>query len=116
MLDSEPRDAKWLSAAERDVLTSAIAAEQKEREADQRAHGSSLRLLRDPQFVLFCVIDFMIALTIYGATFWLPSIIKTMGHYSEFQVGLFNSVPSIISILAMYGFAALAQRYKHQQA
>lgn len=115
-LDSEPSDAKWLSAAERDVLSSAIAAEQKEREADQRAHGSSLRLLRDPQIILFCVIYFMIALTIYGATFWLPSIIKTMGHFSEFQVGLFNSVPWIISILAMYGFAALAQRYKHQQA
>jgi LPXTG-motif cell wall-anchored protein len=43
-------------------------------------------------------------------------MIKKMGHFSEFQVGLFNSVPWIISIVAMYIFAALAQRYKHQQA
>lgn len=116
LLDSEPADAKWLSTAERDALTGAIAAEQKEREASQGAHGSSWRLLRDPQIALFCLIYFMIALTIYGATFWLPTIIKKMGHYSEFEVGLFNSVPWLISIVAMYIFAALAQRFKHQQA
>jgi sugar phosphate permease len=116
LLDSEPSDAKWLSKAERDVLIDTIAAEQKEREASQPAHGSSLRLLRDPQIVLFCLIYFMIALTIYGATFWLPTIIKKMGHFTEFQVGLFNSVPWIISIVAMYIFAALAQRFKQQQA
>ncbi|MDR7048694.1 MFS family permease [Duganella sp. 3397] len=118
LLDSEPRDAKWLSNAERDALTDAIAAEQLEREAAHNAkghHGSSLHLLRDPQIVLFCTIYFMIALTIYGATFWLPTIIKKMGHFSEFEVGLFNSVPWLISIVAMYIFAALAQRYKHQQ-
>jgi cyanate permease len=116
VLDSEPRDAKWLSKAEREALTSEIAAEQREREADQRSHGSSLKLLRDPQILLFCLIYFMISLTIYGATFWLPTMIKKMGHFSAFQVGLFNSVPWIISIVAMYIFAALAQRYKHQQA
>jgi MFS family permease len=115
-LDSEPADAKWLTAAERDALSGAIAAEQLERAGEQGKHGSSLRLLRDPQIVLFCVIYFMIALTIYGATFWLPTIIKKMGHFTEFQVGLFNSVPWLISILAMYAFAALAQRFKHQQA
>jgi cyanate permease len=97
-------------------LTTAIASEQKEREASQPSHGGSLRLLRDPQILLFCLIYFLISLTIYGATFWLPTIIKKMGHFSEFQVGLFNSVPWIISIVAMYIFAALAHRYKHQQA
>ncbi|WP_374001121.1 MFS transporter [Massilia sp. CFBP 13647] len=119
LLDSDPRDAKWLTHAERDALTDEIAAEQKEREAElgtSGAKGGSMRLLRDPQIVLFCLIYFMISLTIYGATFWLPTMIKKMGQFSEFQVGLFNSVPWIISIVAMYIFAALAQRYKHQQA
>ncbi|MGV7207042.1 MFS transporter [Oxalobacteraceae bacterium A2-2] len=117
LLDSDPQDARWLSKTEREVLIAEIAAEQKEREAaNVQPHGSSLRLLRDPQIALFCLIYFLISLTIYGSTFWLPTIIKKMGHYSEFQVGLFNSVPWIISIVAMYIFAALAQRYKNQQA
>ncbi|WP_051972113.1 MFS transporter [Massilia sp. 9096] len=115
LLDSEPRDAKWLSDAEREALTHEIAAEQKEREADRPVGVSGWALLRDAQILLFCAIYFLISLTIYGATFWLPTIIKKMGHYSEFQVGLFNSIPWLISIVAMYAFAALSRRYRHQQ-
>lgn len=115
LLDSEPRDAKWLSDAERTALAHEIATEQREREAERPVHVSAWVLLRDTQIVLFCVIYFLISLTIYGATFWLPTIIKKMGHYSEFQIGLFNSVPWLISIVAMYAFAALSMRYRHQQ-
>jgi len=114
-LDSQPRDARWLSDAERGALSAVIEAEKRERDAGKPAHASILTLLKDGRIALFCFIYFAIQLTIYGATFWLPSIIKKMGHYSEFQIGLFNSIPWIISIAAMYMFAALAQRYRHQQ-
>jgi cyanate permease len=113
-LDSKPADATWLSDAERGALASVIAAEQQERAAS-KSDLSSLSLLRDSRIALFCFIYFAIQLTIYGATFWLPSIIKKMGQFSEFQVGLFNSIPWIISIAAMYMFAALALRFKNQQ-
>ena len=115
-LDSRPEDAKWLSDAERNALATVIAAEKKERDANKAAHASMLTLLKDGRIALFCFIYFAIQLTIYGATFWLPSIIKKMGQFTEFQIGLFNSVPWIISIAAMYLFAALAQKYRHQQA
>lgn len=114
-LDSHPRDAKWLTDAERNALAEVIDAEQKEREANRPKHVSSFTLLKDSRIALFCFIYFAIQLTIYGATFWLPSIIKKMGHFSEFQVGLFNSIPWLISIVAMYIFASLATRFKHQQ-
>ncbi|MFZ6767591.1 MFS transporter [Undibacterium sp. Di26W] len=114
-LDSHPRDAKWLTDEERNELTAVIAAEQKERDANKPGHVSSFSLLRDSRIALFCFIYFAIQLTIYGATFWLPSIIKKMGHFSDFQVGLFNSIPWLISIAAMYMFAALALRFRHQQ-
>jgi cyanate permease len=116
LLDSRPEDAKWLSDAERNALATVIAAEKKERDANKPAHASMLTLLKDGRIALFCFIYFAIQLTIYGATFWLPSIIKKMGQFTEFQIGLFNSVPWIISIAAMYLFAALAQKYRHQQA
>jgi MFS family permease len=114
-LDSHPKDAKWLTEAERNELAAVIAAEQKERDASKPRHASSLSLLKDSRIALFCFIYFAIQLTIYGATFWLPSIIKKMGHFSEFQIGMFNSIPWIISIAAMYMFAALALRFKNQQ-
>lgn len=115
-LDSLPADARWLTAQERTVITRTIVAEQAERVRHQSGQRSALQLLRDPQILIFCFIYFSISLTIYGATFWLPSIIRKMGSFSDFQVGLFNSIPWLISIVAMYAFAALAARFRHQQA
>jgi nitrate/nitrite transporter NarK len=115
-LQSHPREAKWLSEEEKGALIHAIEEEQHAREAVQVVKPSIFKLLADRQILLFCFIYFSVALTIYGATFWLPSMIKKMGSLSDFEVGLFNSIPWIISIVAMYGFAALAARFKHQQA
>ena len=115
-LDSLPRDAAWLSPGERDALTAAIEGEQRQRELGRPGRPPLARLLRDPQIALCCFLYFAVALTIYAVTFWLPSIIRTMGALSDFEVGLLNSVPWIISIAAMYAFAALAARWRHQQA
>lgn len=91
-LQSHPREATWLSAQEKYALVSAIDHEQQAREAAQVSRPSMFKLLADKQIALFCFIYFSIALTIYGATFWLPSMIKKMGNLGDFQVGLFNSV------------------------
>ncbi|MBF8792683.1 MFS transporter [Pseudomonas monteilii] len=115
-LDSTPADAKWLSTEEKHALTQAIEREQQEREAMSGPRPSLWNLLRDRQIVLFCVIYFCIQLTIYAATFWLPSIIKAMGGLSDMQVGLLNSIPWLIAIIAMYAFSAMAARWKFQQA
>jgi MFS family permease len=115
-LDSKPHDAKWLSRDEQDALVHAIDAEQLEREAATPIKPSLTTLLKDRQIILFCVIYFFIQLTIYAATFWLPSIIKKMGDLSDMQVGLFNSIPWLLSIIGMYAFASFSAKWKHQQA
>jgi len=115
-LDSKPSDARWLSSAQCHAITSTIVAEQVERESTRSFKPSLGRLLRDPQIVLFCLVYFAISLTIYGATFWLPTIIRAMGRFNDFEVGLFNAIPWIISIAAMVGFSALARRWLFQQA
>ena len=114
-LDSLPRDARWLSAQEKQALESTIEAEQREREANQTERPSIDRLLGDPQIILFCVVYFAIQLTIYAATFWLPNIIRKMGDLTDLQVGFLNSVPWTISILGMYLAAAGAARWKRPQ-
>jgi MFS family permease len=114
-LDSHPRDAAWLTTAEREALEAALA-------EDDRAHGGGRHgalltaLLRDPQVPLFCGIYFAIQLTIYAVTFWLPSIIREQGDLSDLQVGLLNSVPWIISIVGMVVAARAAARWPWQQA
>ena len=115
-LDSRPRDARWLTSAEQDALVGAIDREQRLREAGRGSRPSVVALLRDPQILLFCFLYFAVTLTIYAATFWLPSLIRQMGDLDDFQVGLFNSIPWLISVVAMYVFAALAAKWRYQQA
>lgn len=109
-LVNSPEKARWLGDAERGALRDALNAEQAERE---EAHGGKVsvwKLLADVQILLFCFIYFAIQLVIYAATFWLPTIIKQMGKMTDFEVGLWNTVPWVIAIVAMYVFAALAAR------
>jgi MFS family permease len=116
LLDSHINDARYLSDAEKQELIGCIEEEQRLKDAEYTVRPSLMRLLADRQIALFCFIYFSIALTIYGATFWLPSMIKKMGNLGDFEIGLFNSIPWIISIAAMYAFAGLAARFKNQQA
>lgn len=115
-LDSKPHDAKWLSREEQDALVGEIDREQRERDAAHTVKPTLGKLLKDRQIMLFCALYFCIQLTIYAATFWLPSIIKKMGDLSDIQVGFYNSIPWLISIVAMYAFAALSGKFKFQQA
>ncbi|WP_069267078.1 MFS transporter [Paraburkholderia nodosa] len=115
-LKSRIRDAHWLTNDEQGALETYMVREQAEREAATGAHVPVLRLLKDPQIVLFCLLYFAIQLTIYAATFWLPTIIRKMGDLSDFQVGLYNAIPWMIAIVAMYCFALLSAKYRFQQA
>ena len=116
LLDARPRDARWLTVAEREALEEAVAAEQRARVAVAPVHAQPLRLLGDPQILLACGVYFAIQLTIYAVTFWLPSIIRGCGDLSDLQVGLLNSVPWAISIVGMVAAARAAARWPWQQA
>jgi sugar phosphate permease len=117
LLKSRIADAHWLTPEERSTLEKTIADEQTEREAANGGHRVPvLKLLKDPQILLFCFLYFAIQLTIYAATFWLPTIIRKMGHLTDFQVGMYNAIPWIIAMIAMYVFAMLSARFRHQQA
>ncbi|TAL94740.1 MAG: MFS transporter [Paraburkholderia sp.] len=116
LLKSRISDATWLTAEEQRALASSIAAEQAARDAQGTARLPTIKLLKDPQILLFCFLYFAIQLTIYAATFWLPTIIRKMGGLSDFQVGLLNSIPWLIAMVAMYCFAVLSAKWRHQQA
>jgi MFS family permease len=115
LLPNSKREVRWLNQAEGSALKAAIDQEHAEK-SKEKSHMSVWKLLLDPQVILFCFIYFCISATIYGVTFWLPSIIRGFGVENDIYVGFLNSVPWLISILFMYVFATLAARYKWQQA
>ncbi|HHX4059851.1 MAG: MFS transporter [Burkholderia contaminans] len=115
LLKSHIRDATWLTAEERTALQNALDDERATRDVRSNVPVRATALLRDPQIMLFCFLYFSIQLTIYAATFWLPTIIRKMGGLTDFQVGLYNTIPWMIAIGAMYGFAVLSSKWKHPQ-
>lgn len=115
LLPNSRREVRWLNQAEGAALKQAIDREHAEK-AKEKSHMSVWKLLLDPQVILFCFIYFCISATIYGVTFWLPSIIRDFGVENDIYVGFLNSVPWLISIVCMYVFATLAARFKWQQA
>ncbi|WP_326812713.1 MFS transporter [Streptomyces scopuliridis] len=116
-LDSKIDDARWLSAAERQALVTAIAADEAEAAA---AHGSRRTglwsVLRSPKVGLLIFIYFSVQMSIYANTFWLPSIVRDIEGTDDVTVGLLSSLPWICAIFAMFALARIGDRTGRRKA
>ncbi|MDX3643735.1 MFS transporter [Streptomyces sp. MB09-02B] len=107
-LVSRIQDAPWLTAEEKDALSSAVARDEETRSRAPRV--SRLRLLIHPQVALLTSVFFAMALTGYAITFWLPSLVEEIGGLSPFQVGLLSAIPWICAVIAMYSMSRFTDR------
>jgi MFS family permease len=95
-LDNSIAKAKWLSAAEKNVLQQRLDAE------NQAGPQATLaELLRWPRLWLFGVVNFSIQVGIYGVSFWLPQLIKNTGVKDLIMVGALSSIPWSIAAVGM---------------
>jgi len=103
LLDSNVADARWLQDEEKTALIERIAREDGERERapERSASTSRWRLLLSPRLLLFCSIYFVIQLSIYANTFWLPTIVRRIPGTTDVTVGLLSSLPWICAVIAM---------------
>jgi ACS family tartrate transporter-like MFS transporter len=117
-LTDRPANAAWLTADERDWLSSAIQQEQTAIK-DPRSH-SAWRALADWRVLALSLAYFGTSAGLYTIGFWAPLIIKGLG-FSVFHVGLLVAIPNLIAVVGMvlwsrnsdrtgerYGHAALA--------
>ncbi|MDQ1595975.1 MAG: hypothetical protein QOH40_2531 [Arthrobacter pascens] len=104
-LDAKIQDAKWLTAAEKSALTSAIDQEDAQHTKTDGGKVNRWKMLLNPQILLLCGIYFSVQLSIYANTFWLPSIVKQIPGTTDLSVGFLSSIPWVCAVFAMY-FAA----------
>ena len=113
-LTDRPIDARWLSDAQRDALSTALRAE------DERklAHGPSsvLAALRDKRVLFFSFIYFTVQISVYGVVFYLPTRIAglTGGHVGT-KVGLITAIPWIAAIAGTFVVTRIADRVGHHR-
>jgi len=98
-LTEKPADAKWLSADQRDWLSKVIEAEHVEAQARHRV--SVGEVLRHPTVWLLAAIMFCCQTGSYGLTLWVPTIVKGLSGFSNFEVGMISSLPYIAAAAGM---------------
>ena len=99
-LTDRPRDARWLSDAERTFLLDSLAREAAETPAASAASATSgwrslARAVLRREILLLVLAYFGIVTTSYGFSLWMPTMIKSLTGLSNFTVSLIATLPYV---------------------
>ncbi|WP_116201071.1 MFS transporter [Amycolatopsis circi] len=112
-LSDRPETAKWLSAEERDWLTSELDAERRATEAEH--HWPLRKALTHPRILGLAFVYFAVVYGLYALGFFLPTIIAGFGEefgtkLTVLQAGLVNAIPYVAGALVMVPWARHGDR------
>ncbi len=94
-----PQQADWLPHDEREWLNGELA---REHHAKRANHGLRiLQAFRHREVIILALAYFFIISSLYGFTFWLPSIIKRQSGSSNLRVSLISAVPYCAGLVAI---------------
>jgi MFS transporter, ACS family, tartrate transporter len=108
LLVDHPRDAKWLTPAEREALMEALAAERRD-----RPRHNLLAAIKDSRVIVLTIIQFGFTLGTYGIVMWLPLILKGHG-LSAMQIGLISAPPYLAAAAGMLLWAQFVDRHPNR--
>lgn len=104
-LPSSPAEAKFLSPAERTWLTERLAAEKEATVTE----GNPYAALVDWRVLGFALIYMMMSTSLYGVSYWLPTVVKGFGVSSSVN-GLLNTIPWAFSACMLAWLPARLRR------
>jgi MFS transporter, ACS family, tartrate transporter len=96
-LTEHPRDAGWLTDAERAALVACLRGEVPATAAEESIWAP----LGTRRIWLLAVVYFTIPVTLYGIGFWLPQMLKAASGADNFTVGLLSAVPYATGAVGM---------------
>jgi ACS family tartrate transporter-like MFS transporter len=101
-LTDRPRDARWLSAAERDWITAELDLETRAKPGSRMSVWQSCRrVFQDRDVILLTSVYFLGACGQYGFSFWLPKMIQKLSGFGSSEVALIAALPFLASWPAM---------------
>ncbi len=107
-LTESPREARWLTPAEREFLDARIRVEQERAVA---SHGVTLRgALLHPTVWLLAFIMFAGQTGTYGITYWLPQIVRSLSGLTDLEVGMVSALPYAAAASGMVLLARSSDR------
>ncbi len=100
MLSDWPRDAKWLSAEEKQALQGAIDAERALH--TKKAHMTLFQALRQPKVILLALAYFFVVTANYGTEIFLPSMMESWFHLKLDDLKWFMVVAPVVTLAAQW--------------
>src|SRR5262249_1924207 len=97
-IKDHPREAKWISAAERQYLETTLQTEIAQ--LDSPANVSRVHWLREPSLATRLVLSFLPNSAAYGCMTFFTSVLKDRG-YSALQYGILFAVPYAVTAIMM---------------
>ncbi|MEO5321072.1 MFS transporter [Arthrobacter sp. CC3] len=105
-----PKDAKWLTAKERDWITTELKNEQAAKKGTT-LHLSIWKTLANPKVLYLGAIYFVYQVGSLGVGYWLPQIIKGLsGTLDTTQIGLIGMIPYVVATVAMIWWSRRSDR------
>ncbi len=98
-LPDGPDNAVWLEVTERAALSTRL--ERERGRSTQKRQLTFREAISNSTVWLLSLVYFAIVFGLYGVTFWLPQIIRSLGNSSDFGVGLLSAVPFFGAAIAM---------------
>ncbi len=100
LLTDRPRDAEWLTPAERAWLETRLDAERRARDA--HGHTSLRHAFTNRRVWLLCLAYCALMFGFQGINYWLPTIIKqATGVQDNLRVGALTAIPFFCAVVAM---------------
>lgn len=94
-----PKDAKWLTPAERVILTEEY---DKEITAKNSAKRYTIwQAFQDKEVLKLCGIYFMWITGFWGFNFWMPTVLKSVSGWSNGEIGWVVVIPMTITLIAL---------------
>ncbi|MBJ7556804.1 MFS transporter [Marinomonas spartinae] len=103
----KPKDASWLSDREKEFLIAELA---KEKLALHEKSGI-LHALKDKNTAVFLLMLFFATSGGYAISFWLPTMIKTLGVDSLISIGWLSAIPSLFGCLGFIFYGYISDKF-----
>ncbi|CAG9269242.1 MFS permease [Paraburkholderia unamae] len=96
LLPASYQEARFLNEREKQVVAAAL-----EREKPEHAeHSQPWKALLDPRVMLFAATYMLMSTSLYGVTYWLPTLVKSFGVSSSMN-GLLSMLPWALAVLLL---------------
>ena len=98
-LTDRPEQATWLTAAQREWLTTTMNREKAARSA--RQHTSELGMMFSGKLWLLALIYFLNNIVTYGVFLWLPNILREVSGYRGWKLSAITMIPFLAALAGM---------------